>query len=178
MTPRRHLRTGIFVDGSNINLSVQHTLGGRLDYRKLMDFALGDYDLYRAIVYAARIGDKMEGWKTAVQDCGFEVRIKDPVTFPDGTRKADWDVGLVMDVVRMIDSIDVVALVSGDGDFMPLVRWAQDRGKIVQVIAVSRNTNAQLRELADEFKPIEVSLLLSPRTGSGREEAPAPAPGK
>ena len=170
MIPRRHLRTGIFVDGSNINLSVQHTLGGRLDYRKLMEFALGEFCLFRAVVYAARIGDKMEGWAAAVQDCGFEVRIKDPVTFPDGTHKADWDVGLVMDVVRMIDSIDVLVLVSGDGDFMPLVRWAQDRGKIVHVIAVTRNANAQLTELADEFKPIEPHLLLDARTVPGTAE--------
>ena len=97
---RQNLRVGIFVDASNVNIGVLHAHGGRLDYRKLMAFALEDNYLYRAIVYAARFGERMEGWSAAVRVCGFELRVKEPVEFKDGTRKADWDVGLVMDVVQ------------------------------------------------------------------------------
>ena len=82
--------------------------------------------------------------------------MKDIQIYPGGMKKADWDVGMAVDAIRLSDSLDAVILVTGDGDFLPLIdylRWG--RGQVVEVSAFSRTASAKMKEEADNFMPIE-----------------------
>jgi uncharacterized LabA/DUF88 family protein len=92
----------------------------------------------------------------ALKQSGIELRIKDIQLYPGGMKKADWDVGMAVDAVRMADFLDVIILVTGDGDFIPLVEYLKwGKGREVEVAAFSRSTNAKLKEVADEFIALE-----------------------
>lgn len=90
---------------------------------------------------------------------GIETRVRDLQEFYGGQKKADWDVGIVIDAIRMAPSIDVLVLASGDGDFISLVEYLKNQGKRVEVAAFGRSSSARLKEIADEF----IDLGDSPR---------------
>jgi uncharacterized LabA/DUF88 family protein len=92
----------------------------------------------------------------ALEKAGLELRMKDLQIYPDGTKKADWDIGMAVDAMRMSLSLDVIILVTGDGDFLPLIdylKWGP--GKVVEVAAFRRSASAKLQEVADRFVSIE-----------------------
>jgi uncharacterized LabA/DUF88 family protein len=92
----------------------------------------------------------------ALTKTGIELRIKDLQIFPGGLKKADWDVGMAVDAIRMANFLDVVILVTGDGDYVPLVdylKWGLGRG--VELAAFGRSTSAKLKEAADSFIDLE-----------------------
>jgi len=92
----------------------------------------------------------------ALKEAGIELRMKDIQVYPGGMKKADWDVGMAVDAIRMSGFLDVVVLVTGDGDFLPLVdylKWGQ--GRVVEVAAFSRTAKTEMKEQADRFIAIE-----------------------
>jgi len=92
----------------------------------------------------------------ALQAAGFELRLKDIQIYPGGQKKADWDVGLAIDAVRTALSYDVAVLVTGDGDFIPLVEYLKwGLGKRAEVAGFSRTTSGKLKEAADVFKELD-----------------------
>ena len=106
----------------------------------------------------------------ALKQAGIELRIKDIQLYPGGMKKADWDVGMAVDAVRMADFLDVVILVTGDGDFIPLVEYLKwGKGREVEVAAFSRSANAKLKEVADEFIALEDIPRVIMRKGSIRK---------
>jgi uncharacterized LabA/DUF88 family protein len=162
-------RVGVFVDSANIHASAQGAFNKKVRYEKLLELAVGNNKLYRAIIYAVRhesvnAENTVSHWQTRMEQFGYEVRMKDIQRWGDGRTKADWDVGLTMDVVRMLDQIDEVILVSGDGDFVPLVRYCQSNGRIVRVISVENSTNSELKNITDYYYPIndDRDLLFTP----------------
>jgi uncharacterized LabA/DUF88 family protein len=92
----------------------------------------------------------------ALENAGLELRLKDIQVWADGSKKADWDVGMAVDAIRMAEFLDVVILVTGDGDFIPLVDYLKwGRGRMVEVAAFRRSASAKLQEAADKFINIE-----------------------
>lgn len=92
----------------------------------------------------------------ALEQAGIDLRMKDIQIFPGGMKKADWDVGMAIDAVRMSDSLDVVILVTGDGDFVPLVEYLKwGKGREVEVAGFTRTSNGKLKESADNFIALE-----------------------
>jgi uncharacterized LabA/DUF88 family protein len=92
----------------------------------------------------------------ALEKAGLELRVKDLQIYAGGMKKADWDVGMAVDAIRMSSFLDVVVLVTGDGDFCPLVdylKWGV--GRLVEVAAFKRSTSGKLQEAADKFINIE-----------------------
>ncbi len=82
----------------------------------------------------------------------MELRCNDLQIFAGGVIKADWDVGMAVDAIRMSETLDVVILVTGDGDFIPLVEYLKwGRGKTVEVAAFGRSASGKIKEAADEF---------------------------
>ena len=72
--------------------------------------------------------------------------------FFGGDKKADWDVGLAVDAIRLSSSLDAIILVSGDGDYLPLVDYLQkSSGKQVEVVAFGETSSSRLIEAADDF---------------------------
>jgi uncharacterized LabA/DUF88 family protein len=97
-----------------------------------------------------------ESFFEALRKTGFDLRVKDLQIYPDGTKKGDWDVGVAVDAMRMAKSLDVIVLVTGDGDFVPLVEYLKlGIGKEVEVAAFSRTASGKLREATDNFIEIE-----------------------
>ena len=92
----------------------------------------------------------------ALQEAGMELRVKDLQVYSGGMKKADWDVGMAVDAIRMASSLDVVVLVTGDGDHVPLVEYLKlGLGKQVEVAAFGRSTSSKLKEATDYFVNIE-----------------------
>jgi len=146
-------RVGIFVDTQNIYHSAKNLYGARLNFRKLLETAVAGRQLIRAIAYVIRAKSQdEETFFEALAQQGFEVKQKDLQIFYGGMKKADWDVGIAIDAVKMADRLDTVVLVSGDGDFLPLVNYLKEnKGCRVELMAFKETTSAKLIEVADSF---------------------------
>ena len=165
----RQLRVGLFVDEINIFRSCKYRYGYGPDYRKLRNLAVDENLLFRAIVYTVELNNPdKDDWVHWLPNLGFDVRSK-PIRRTGAVDKANWDVDICMDVVRMLDSIDIVVLASGDGDFVPLIRYCQGRGKIVRVISVHGSTASEMREIPDEHIVMSKEDLFIPDDVEDRE---------
>lgn len=109
--------------------------------------------LIRAIAYVIKTENE-EGvnFFEALSQQGFEVKMKDLQIFPGGAKKADWDVGIAVDAIKLASKMDVVILVTGDGDYLPLVNYLQEtKGCLVEVMAFKQTASAKLQEVVDDF---------------------------
>ena len=102
---------------------------------------------------------------------GFEVRTKEVKIYPDGKRKADMDVDLTIDAVCLADKVDVICIVSMDGDYVPLVHYLKSRGVKVEAMAFERCISGDLRRAVDELHAISEEMLLASEPGGWREAA-------
>lgn len=87
----------------------------------------------------------------ALYNLGIETREKPLQIFYGGEKKADWDVGIAVDAIRLSPSLDAIVLVSGDGDYVPLIEYLQNQGKQVEVVAFGNTTSSRLVEVVDDF---------------------------
>lgn len=175
---RPEQRVVVLIDTQNMYHSAKHLYGAHLNFGRLVEMIVGNRSLTRAIAYVATSkGGEEKGFLGALVASGIDLRSKDVIEFASGERKADWDVGMAIDAVRMSDKVDCVVLVTGDGDFVPLVEYLQNRGVIVEVAAFAESTSKMLREAADEYfdissHPDELLLIAgSRRTPSHGTEA-------
>ena len=158
--PPTELRVGIFVDVQNIFYAAK-PFNARLDFEKLLELSVGKRRLIRAIAYVVQSPDvDQSNFISMLQQKSYEVKRKDLRQRSDGSAKGDWDMGMAIDIMRFVDKLDVVVLVSGDGDFVPLVDLVKTLGPRVEVISFTYNTARDLINSADEHIPIEEALLL------------------
>ena len=145
-------RVSVLIDAQNLYHSAKNLYRAKVNFREILKLAVGQRKLIRAFGYVVRTktGEEKPFFE-ALTKLGIETRIKDLQEFYGGLKKADWDVGIVIDAIRTSPSVDVIILVSGDGDFIPLVEYLKNQGKRVEVIAFARSTSAKLKESADEF---------------------------
>ncbi|MFA5386077.1 MAG: NYN domain-containing protein [Candidatus Paceibacterota bacterium] len=160
-------RVGIFIDVQNLYHSAKHLYSSRVNYKELLRFLLAGRNPIRIIGYVVKsegIGgdnrpDASKSEKLffdALEKAGVELRSKDLQIYPGGLKKADWDVGLAVDAIRMASALDVVILVTGDGDFVPLVEYLKwGLGRQVEIAGFSRSASAKLKDSADLFLNIE-----------------------
>ncbi len=153
-------RIGIFIDVQNLYHSAKNLYHAKVNYRELVKNLVAGRNLIRALGYVvksdtAERGDELSAEASffdALEKAGIDLRVKDLQIFPGGMKKADWDVGLAVDTIRMSDFLDVIILVTGDGDFVPLVEYIKmGKGRIVEVAGFSRTASAKLKESADIF---------------------------
>lgn len=153
-------RIGIFVDVQNVFYSAKNIFQSKLNFKKLMDLIVGDRSMIRAIAYIVQHGDsKQSGFIELLTRLGYEIKSKILKVRPDGTAKGDWDMGIAIDTIAIADKIDTVVLVSGDGDFVPLVEMLKARGCRVEVVSFERSTSVELIQSASMFIPIDESLI-------------------
>ncbi|OGF19835.1 hypothetical protein A3G56_01385 [Candidatus Falkowbacteria bacterium RIFCSPLOWO2_12_FULL_45_10] len=153
MIKHKEQRVGVFVDVANMYHSAKNLFQRRGVFGQILKEAVSGRKLIRAIAYAikTKTGEE-ESFLEALDKQGFEVRIKDLQIFLSGVKKADWDVGMAIDAIRIAPKLDVVVLVTGDGDFLPLVRFLRDHlGCIVEVMAFQKTCSSKLIEEADDF---------------------------
>ncbi|MEK7151168.1 MAG: NYN domain-containing protein [Patescibacteria group bacterium] len=148
-----HQRVGVFVDAQNMYHSARNLYKARVNFKKVLEQAVGDRRLIRAFIYVIRTETGEEkAFIEALEKGGYEIKEKDLQVFAGGMKKADWDVGMAMDAVILADKIDVAVLVTGDGDFVPLVEYLRiSQGLKVEAMSFGRSTSAKLKEAVDLF---------------------------
>ena len=145
-------RVGVFIDTQNMYYSARYLFGRRVNFGHIVEDAAAGRKLIRAMAYVVKTKTQDETpFFEALKKLGIELREKDLMEYLSGQKKADWDVGLAIDVIRMLDMLDVIVLVTGDGDFVPLIEFAKSRGRIVEVIAFRETTSSKLVEAAEEY---------------------------
>ena len=149
-------RVGVFVDVQNMYYSARAMFDSNVNFARLLETAVGGRQLIRAIVYVIKSeAPKEQGFFDALEKAGYEVKSKDIQIFGDGQKKGDWDVGITVDAIKIADRLDVVVLITGDGDFTPLVTYLREnRGCLVEGIAFEKSTSAKLIESLDKFTDI------------------------
>lgn len=146
-------RVGVFIDVQNMYYSAKNLHGKKVNFGNIVKEAVAGRKLIRAIAYVVRTEKKDEQpFFEALYNLGIETREKDLQVYTSGFKKADWDVGLTVDAIRLAPSLDAIVLVSGDGDYIPLVEYLQkSSGKQVEVVAFGETSSSRLIEEADDF---------------------------
>jgi len=153
MTKYKDQRAGVFVDVANMYHSAKNLYKANVNFGKILETAVGNRQLIRAIAYVVRSKSKEEQhFFDAISKQGFELKVKDLQIFPGGMKKADWDVGLTVDAIKMANRLDVVTLVTGDGDYIPLVNYLREnKGCLVELLGFKETTSSKLIETVDVF---------------------------
>jgi len=149
----RAQRVAVFIDTQNLYHSAKHLYKSRVNFANVLAEAVGDRTLVRAIAYVIKTesGDET-GFFDALTKIGIETKVKDLQIFSDGAKKADWDVGLAIDAVKIAPKIDTIILATGDGDFVPLIEYLDmNEGCQVEVISFGKSSSAKLKEAAHAF---------------------------
>ncbi|MFH1575648.1 MAG: NYN domain-containing protein [Candidatus Nealsonbacteria bacterium] len=151
-TRHKEQRVAILIDVQNMYHSAKNIYGKKVNFAEILKTGVSDRKLIRAFAYVVRTktGEEKPFFE-ALTGLGFETRVRDLQEFYGGMKKADWDVGITIDAVKTAPSVDVIVLVSGDGDFIQLVEYLKNQGKRVEVMAFGKSTSSHLREVCDEF---------------------------
>lgn len=146
-------RVGIFIDTQNLYHSAKNLYRARVNFGAIMKEAIAGRSLIRAIAYVITTDTGEEkSFFEALGKLGIETKTKQLQIFGDGAKKADWDVGLAVDAIKLAPKLDTVIIASGDGDFIPLVEYLRtNQGCQVEVIAFGKSSSAKLKESADDF---------------------------
>ena len=154
-------RVGVFIDTQNLYHSARNLYNARVNFGAVLKEVVAGRKLVRAVAYVitTEAGEEKNFFE-ALTKLGIETKTKDLQIFHTGTKKGDWDVGLTVDVMRMASRLDAVIIVSGDGDFIPLVEYMKNHtGTQVEVASFGKSTSNKLREVADDF----IDLSLNPK---------------
>ncbi len=153
----KHLgqRVALLIDVQNLYHSAKNLYGARVNFGAILKLAVSQRVLIRAFAYVVRTKTGEEkAFFGALKTLGFETRVRDLQEFYGGLKKADWDVGIAVDAIRISSSVDTIVLASGDGDFLQVVEYLKNQGKRVEVIAFGKSASSKLIKSADEFTDI------------------------
>lgn len=152
----KNQRVVVLIDVQNLYHSAKNLYGARVNFKNLLLEATAGRQLIRAIAYATKADEPGEAsFFDALEKAGIEVRLKDLQVYPDGTKKGDWDVGLAVDAIRSSVNIDVIVLVSGDGDFISLIEYLKALGKHIELMGFGKTSSFRLKELVDGFTDLD-----------------------
>ncbi|NCD00735.1 NYN domain-containing protein [bacterium] len=158
MVKHKEQRVGVLVDVSNMYHSAKNLYNKKVNFGEVLKKAVDGRKLIRAITYVIHTESEEENsFFEALLQQGFEVKMKDLQIFPGGMKKADWDVGIAMDAIKLSSNLDVIVLVSGDGDYIPLLEYIQNtNGTLVEVMGFKKTTSSRLIDQADDFVDLGV----------------------
>ncbi len=145
-------RVAVFIDTQNLYHSARNLYKSYVNFGAILKDAVAGRKLVRAMAYviASEAGDE-KAFFEALTKLGIETKVKDLQVFSDGSKKGDWDVGLTIDAVALASRVDAAVIVSGDGDYVPLVEHLQHSGVQVEVISFGKSSSMKLKEAADDF---------------------------
>ncbi len=171
MAQHKNQRVGVFVDVQNMYYSAKHLHSSKVNYGAILKEAVKQRQLIRAIAYVVRSGEEdKKVFFESLERIGFEVKAKDLQTFYGGAKKGDWDIGIAMDIMRMAAKLDVVVLVSGDGDFQDLLEHSSALGCRTEVIAFGKAASLKLKNQADLFIDMDANPRKYLIAGRGRQD--------
>ena len=161
-------RVGVFIDTQNLYHSARSLYGKRVNFGKLIEEISAERDLIEATAYVVTTEDRTEaGFFEALESMGIDVKTKDLQIFSGGEKKADWDVGMVIDAISRAPKLDVIVFATGDGDFVPAVEYLQKQGCKVEAITFKESASAKLINAVDEFTDMSANkrkyLINKPR---------------
>jgi uncharacterized LabA/DUF88 family protein len=153
MVKHKEQRIGVLIDVSNMYHSAKNLFKKKVNFKEILKQAVAGRKLIRATAYAIRTEKEEEfPFFEALSQQGFEVKMKDLQIFIGGAKKADWDIGIAIDAIKLSNKLDVIIIVSGDGDFLPLVSYLQNnKGCLVEIMAFGKTSSNKLIEEADDF---------------------------
>jgi uncharacterized protein (TIGR00288 family) len=145
-------RVAILIDTQNLYHSGKNLYRSKVNFGAVVEAALGERKLIRALSYVVNTESGEESaFFEALEKLGIEIKTKDLQIFYGGAKKADWDVGLAIDAIKLAHKVDAIVLATGDGDFIPLVEYVKSQGCQVEVISFGRSSSSKLREVVDDF---------------------------
>lgn len=146
-------RVGVFIDTQNLYHSAKNLYRARVNFANVLKESVAGRILIRAVAYVVTTESGEEkAFFDALTKIGIETKTKDLQIFYGGAKKADWDVGMAVDAVKLAPKLDAVILATGDGDFVPLVEYLKNsHGTQVEVIAFGKSSSARLKEAANDF---------------------------
>ena len=153
MIKHKEQRIGVLVDVSNMYHSAKNLYKKRVNFKEVLKTAVAGRKLVRAIAYVIRTeSDEELHFFEALSQQGFEVKMKDLQIFQSGAKKADWDVGITVDAIKLAGRLDVIVLVTGDGDYLPLIDYLHNtKGNLAEIMAFRQTASSKLIEEADDF---------------------------
>jgi uncharacterized LabA/DUF88 family protein len=164
-------RVGVFIDIQNMYYSARNLYGNKVNFTNIVTGTTGNQKLIRAIAYcvSTKTGDETP-FLEALHGAGIEVMTKELLEYDSGHKKGDWDVGITIDIIRMLDMLDVVILVSGDGDYVPVGEYVKGHGRIFHVASFRESTSTRLVECADIYTNLsdDIATFLLPGNNKPR----------
>ncbi len=152
-------RVLVLFDVQNLYYSAKHLYNQKVNFKAILNEAVGGRKLIRAIAYVIKTDIKEESnFHDALNNVGIEVKSKELQVFYGGAKKGDWDIGIAMDAVRMANKIDTLVMVSGDGDFKDLLAYMKSHGCRTEVIALGKTASKMLKEEAELFVDMEEKI--------------------
>ena len=155
-------KIAIFADVQNIYYTTRQAYGRQFNYRKMWDQVCARGEVVEAKAYAIDRGDEQQRkFQNALKHIGFDIKLKPFIQRSDGSAKGDWDVGIAIDVLEVARDVDIIVLLSGDGDFDLLLNKVRQAYKVKTLVyGVPQLTANSLVNATDEFHKIEQDLLL------------------
>ncbi len=145
-------RVAILIDTQNLYHSAKNLYKSKVNFGNVVKAALGNRKLIRALSYVVNTeGGEETAFFEALEKLGIEIKTKDLQIFYGGAKKADWDVGLAIDAIKLAHKVDAIVLATGDGDFIPLVEYVKSQGCQVEAITFGRSASGKLKETVDDF---------------------------
>ncbi len=153
MLKHEEQRVVVLVDVQNMYHSAKNLYDARVNFKNLLKTALGERKLIRAIGYTIKTeGGEEDAFLHALRKMGIETKMKPLQIFPGGMKKGDWDVGMAVDAIKFSSYVDAIILVSGDGDFIPLVEYLKSATPVrVEVVAFGESCSGELKEKVHDF---------------------------
>lgn len=146
-------RVGILIDTQNLYHGAKNLHRAKVNFQNIVTDATAGRELIRAVAYVINTDSEEEkNFFDALEKVGIETKIKDIQIFSGGSMKADWDIGIAIDAIRLASKLDVIIIASGDGDFAHLVEYLQGTyGCRVEVAAFGQSTSQIIKEKVDSF---------------------------
>jgi uncharacterized LabA/DUF88 family protein len=173
MIKHKNQRVGVFIDVQNMYYSAKKLYGAKVNFGEILATAVADRQLIRAIAYVVKATGEEGAFFEALFHRGIETKEREVQVFVGGAKKADWDVGITVDAIRIGEILDVVVIVSGDGDFFELVEYLKHHGRQVEAIAFRETASSKLVGAVDDFTDLSKDkdryLITTPsrRRGAG-----------
>lgn len=168
-------RVAVLVDTQNLYHSAKNLYKSKVNFAGVLKAALGGRKLVRALSYVVNTeSGEEQPFFEAMEKIGIEIKTKDLQIFYGGAKKADWDVGLAVDAIKLSKKVDAIVLATGDGDFIPLVEYLKSQGCQVEGITFGRSASSKFKDIVDDFtdmdeNPNEFLIGYRPARSSSRK---------
>jgi uncharacterized LabA/DUF88 family protein len=145
-------RVAVIIDTQNLYHSAKNLYKSKVNFGAVVEAAVQGRKLIRAVSYVVNTeGGEESAFFEALEKVGIEIKTKDLQVFYGGAKKADWDVGMAVDAIKLAHKVDAIILATGDGDFIPLVEYVKSQGCQVEAITFGRSSSSGLRAVLDDF---------------------------